>query len=119
MKVDIEELKYLFTCLHSEGPPCDMHARLHEALNELEELRADNQRQQSVIQSKDHEIGDLKVDRSKYRDMLARKELEIERLNGIIETMRTETSPFETWFKNHHPETIESITFTLRKKESN
>lgn len=112
MKVDIEELKYQFTCLHSDGPPCDMHTRLHEALNELEESR------RLIFKLRENNIDGVK-ERNEYRDMLARKELEIERLNGIIETMRTETSPFETWFNNHHPETIESITFKLRKKESN
>lgn len=113
MKVDIGYLSQrlgLFAreqMISSSSPEANIIAEIFEALNELEAKRHD-----------DRSWDQLNADIVKYRDMLTRKELEVERLNGIIESMRTETSPFETWFKNLHPETIESVTITLRKKEN-
>lgn len=113
MKVFIEELRVKLNQCAEGTAYTEFAYELNEALNELETRR----RASDESKRKDREIARL-------TEALARTERHIVTLINAGNAMRdelnnrTETTSFKKWFKNLHPETIESVTITLRKKEN-
>ena len=117
MKVDIADLRQRLNYIDQSNPTLAVSNaigyEINEALNELESRRLAS-----------NELEALQEENRRLRNDFARLTEIKDRLiiagncmrDELIE--RTETTSFKKWFKNLHPETIESVTITLRKKEN-
>lgn len=127
MKVDIADLRERVNRFHERSSIDEFRFQVNEALNELEELRryrnnvrtteTENLRLTQdlarITEIKDRQVRELRELRSHIRNLIDAGNLMRDELTG-----HTETTSFKKWFKNLHPETIESVTITLRKKEN-
>lgn len=125
MKVNISDLRVNLNN-YSGAPVYDsIRYEMNEALNELETRRLASNEQEAVREENKRLRNDL-TRITKIKDSLIvrlREQVAFyqeERSNCDCDPLNEpqEKTPFETWFKKLHPETIESVTITLRKKEN-
>lgn len=129
MKVVISELRERVNNFHEGSSVHELGFQVNEALNELElhratrrnfdtqleannaQLRADLARITEIKDRQIEELRELRLQVDYYQE--ERANCDCHPLNNLYEG-----SPFAVWFAQHHQETIESITFNLRKKEN-
>lgn len=133
MKVDIDNLRQhvnefiaSYRIVGTNSPDAVMFSAIYDALNELELHRTTRRNFDTQLEANNAQLRADLTRITKIKDSLIvrlREQVAFyqeERSNCDCDPLNEpqEKTPFETWFKNLHPETIESITFNLRKKEN-